>query len=350
MRHVDHNRRSVLTSLAALGTSAVLSPAFAAAPGAAPAPAKGARRIDVHHHFLPPRYMQEEHERSSASHNLSPSQLQAWSPQQALDEMDHNGVEVAIASISTPGVWYGDVAASRRLSREWNEYAAKAIHDHPGRFGLFAVVAPPDTEGALREIEYALDTLKADGIGLLSNYDGKWLGDAAFEPVMAELDRRKAVVYVHPTFAPCCTKLLPGVLPQMVEFPFETTRTIASLVIGGTLAKHPNIRFIFSHGGGTLPFLAGRITEILSRRIPAETIHKQLTALYYDTASAATPPTMAALMRFAPASHILFGSDYPFLKIGAGVKEFGEIKMAAGTRAAIERENALRLLPRLKSA
>ena len=339
------SRRTVLTSLAALGAGTVLSgtSAFAAA-------AAKPFRIDCHHHFLPPKYMKEEHERNAAyTHgSMTPSRLENWSPEQSLEVMERNGIATAIASISTPGVWCGDVELARRLSREWNEYAAQVIRDHPGRFGLFAVVAPPDADGALREIEYALDTLKADGIGLLSNYDGKLLGDPAFAPVFEELNRRKAVVYVHPTAAPCCMKVIPGVLPQMEEFPFDTTRTITSLMLNGTIAKNPNIRFIFSHGGGTVPFIAARIQETSRGRISGGA-EAALRTLYYDTAAVANGPAMAALMKLVPIQHILFGSDYPFVPAEADVTGLEKIRLTKGQARAIARGNAERLLPRLKA-
>jgi 6-methylsalicylate decarboxylase len=313
------------------------------------------RRIDVHLHFLPQRYMREERERVSGyTHGaMTPDRLMSWTPQQALEAMDENGIAFALGSVSTPGPWFGDVAAARRLSREWNEAAARTVKDHPGRFGFFACVAPPDPDGALKEIEYALDTLGADGIGLLSNYDGKPLGDRAFAPVFAELDRRKAVVYVHPTMHVACAALIPGLQPQAIEFPLDTTRTITSLLVTGTLARHPQISFIFSHGGGTLPFLAGRIGEVIGRNkdyaaLNPRGVGPELKRLYCDTASATSAPQLAAMLAFYDPAHILFGGDYPFVSPRHAVEGLDAYPLTAAMRAAIDRDNALALLPKLK--
>src|SRR5580658_10392199 len=321
-------RRQFLAGGLAAATTLPARRVLAQAPAVMPA----AKRIDVHHHFLPPQYMKEEHERINFGHDsVATNQLLSWSPSQSIEIMDRNGIATAIASITTPGVWFGDVAAARRLSRMWNDYAAEAIRNYPGRYGLFAVVPLPDTEGSLKEIEYALDTLKADGIGLLSSYDGKYLGDPAFAPIFTELNRRKAVVYVHPTVAACCGSVIPTVIPQTIEFPFDTTRTIPSLLINGTVVKNPDIRLIFSHGADVTP--NGVLAE--------------LRKFYYDTANAGRPAQIAALRGMAPTSQILFGTDYPFVKVAADIEDLEQTQFSQSEREAIERGNAIALLPRL---
>ncbi len=349
-------RRQFLASGLAAGAGLAAAAALPALRAIAQAPAvKPARRIDVHHHFLPPAYIKEEHERINFGHGaVSTSQLLSWTPSLSLEQMDQNGIATALVSVTTPGPWFGDVAAGRRLSRMWNEYAAEQIRNYPGRYGLFAAIPLPDTEGSLKEIEYALDTLKADGIGLLSSYDGKYLGDESFAPVFAELNRRKAIVYTHPTTSACCSHVQPGMPPQAIEYPFETTRTITSILVNGTVFNNPNIRWIFSHGGGATPMLAGRMVETVGRHPNAakfmpDGVMANLRKLYYDTASADSAGSMAALRVMAPLSHILFGTDYPFVKVAEGVKRLGEDEMSDADREAIDRGNAMALLPRLKA-
>jgi predicted TIM-barrel fold metal-dependent hydrolase len=208
------------------------------------------QRVDFHHHFHPPQHI--EAILAQRESGAPPK----WSPELSLEDMDKNGVATAIVSLVQPGIWLGDVQKSLRLARDCNEYGAKMVADHRGRFGFFAAIPLPDVEGSLREIEYALDTLRADGIGLMTSFDGKYLGDSAFAAVFEELNRRKAIVYTHPTQPQCCVGLVKDVPASSIECATDSTRTIASLLFNGTAARAKDIRFIFSHGGGTVPFLA----------------------------------------------------------------------------------------------
>jgi hypothetical protein len=214
------DRRTLLFNLGAAVIAASAPITFGATGALAQTTATSKRSfIDVHHHFVPPAYLAENRDR------VSPAALQ-WEPQKTLDAMYAQGVAIAVLSLPLPGVWFGDPQSARRMSRLCNEYAADLVRSHPGRFGLFPVVPLPDTEGSLREIEYALDVLKADGIGLLTSYGdssgSKWLGNPAFQPVFEELNRRKAVAFIHPTVPGCCQKLLPDVSPLVAEIPQDT--------------------------------------------------------------------------------------------------------------------------------
>lgn len=351
--HSGCTRRHVLGAAAAWGMMSIV-PTDA---GVAAQEISPRRRIDVHHHFLPPSYMRQELDRlSNYRHgNMGRSQLLGWTAQQSIEAMDEAGVELALGSVSTPGVWYGDVNAARRLSREWNEAAARTVGDHPGRFGFFGLVAPPDIDGALAEATYVLDILRADGIGLLSNYEGKLLGDPAFVPLLEELNRRRAIIYVHPTVAPCCVGLVPGFTPQQFDFPLDTTRTIASLLSSGALARFAEIRWIFSHGAGTLPFLANRISAVtrvskeLAERNPRG-VPYELKRLYCDIANAISPPQLAALTSYFPSTQLLYGSDFPFVAPKEEEAAFANYPLSAELRADIDRNNALRLFPRLRAS
>jgi predicted TIM-barrel fold metal-dependent hydrolase len=341
-------RRRVLGGLGALG-AAVAFPAGRLA--AQPAPAENI--VDVHHHIIPPQYVEAQRELMRKVGSDGANVLQ-WTPARSLDDMDKGGVRTAILSVSTPGPWNGKLDDSRRLARLLNDYAATLVRDHPGRFGFFATIPLPDTEGSLREIEYALDTLKADGIGLLTSYDGKWPGDPAFAPVYDELNRRKATVYSHPTVADCCVNVLPGVQPAAVEFMFDTTRAIVGLLTSGTFSRCPDIRFIFSHAGGTLPMVAGRVAGIamgdkaIAARLPNGPMH-EFKKLNFDIASMTNPMTFAALLKLVPAEQVLFGTDYPWGTTAMTSRGLRGIGLSAAELDAIERANALRMFPRLKA-
>lgn len=269
-------------------------------------------RIDVHHHILPPAYVRRLGARIGAQ-GLSGA-TPAWSAEVSLEAMDRNGIGLALTSVSSPGFWFGDTAESADLARASNEFAAALSKDHPRRFASFAGLPLPSIEASLDEIAYAFDRLGACGVTLMTNYSGKTLGDAAFAPVFDELNRRNAVVFIHPTLAGY-GHYMDSIPPPTLEFPFETTRAITSLIFSGTLSRCTNIRFIVPHAGGAAPFLAhriGRLTRIpaFQDKAPHGVLH-ELRRLYYDTALSANPVAFASLLQVADPARILFGSDYP---------------------------------------
>jgi predicted TIM-barrel fold metal-dependent hydrolase len=303
------------------------------------------RRIDVHHHVVPPAYLAEIAERRVGS-------TAKWTPELSIEDMEKSGIAKSVLSLIQPGVWFGDAGQARRLAREANDYGAGVARDFPGRFGLFATIPLPDAEGSLREIEYGLDVLKADGIGLMTSYGTRYLGDPLFAPVWEELSRRKAVVYTHPLAPECCKNPIQGISAAAIEYATDTTRTIASLVFSGAAARYPGIRWIFSHGGGTMPFLLSRFTheeKIIKNReaVLPKGVMFELKKFHYDTAQAHHAGALDALTRLVPVAHILLGSDYPFRSGTDVVEGLGAYGFKAGELRAIERDNALRLMPAL---
>jgi predicted TIM-barrel fold metal-dependent hydrolase len=341
-----HRRQLLAGGAATVAAAAGFAPnAFAQAPAA-----ERPFRIDTHHHLSSPGFITEITNRRTGQ-----VPLMQWTVAKSIDDMDQGGVATAILSISEPGVTFGDAAAARALARECNDFGARIIADHPGRFGLFAIVPLPDVEGSLREIAYALDTLKADGICMMTDYQGKFLGDAAFTPVMEELNRRKAIVYTHPNRNDCCRNMIPDVPDPVVELGTDTARTITSIMFSGTAAKFPDIQWIFSHAGGTAPGLMQRFTSLfnarkdLQPRLPEGPAH-YMQRFYYDTASATTVHPLAALTQLVKPSQILFGTDYPFgpaKAVAAGLRATG--LFSADDLQAIERGNAARMMPRFRT-
>lgn len=309
-------------------------------------------RIDTHHHPYPKVYVTKTGEVLRHTTHAFYERLTKWEPAQAIAAMDKSGIAVSVLSISTPSVWLGSAQASRDFARECNEAAAEIQRDHKGRFGHFAALPLPDTEGCLHEIEYALDELNADGFALTTNYVDQYPGDDAFAAVFDELNRRKAVVYFHPTAASFAFNVIPNIPPPTIEFPFDTTRAITSLLFGGTFHRCPNIKWIFSHGGGALPMLAGRLAELaknrpeLNARVPNGVMH-ELSKLYVDVVGVTSPGALRAVLDIVPMSHLLFGSDFPFWDPEVTIKGLAGLKLSAADLQAIERDNALKLLPNL---
>jgi predicted TIM-barrel fold metal-dependent hydrolase len=309
--------------------------------------------IDIHHHAIPPFYLAENRERIAGSRGgqISRAWLE-WTPQLTITAMDEHDVRTAVLSLSTPGVWFGDTAAARSTARRFNDYAAALARDYPRRFGLFAAIPLPDTEGSLREIEHAFDVLGADGVGLLTSYEERWLGDRAFWPVLEELDRRGAVVFVHPTTPGACRTLLPGIPTMMAEVPQDTTRAVVSLLFSGALARFSRIRFVLCHAGGSVPVVAGRMRDYcppeLAENLPAGGIEAALRGLHYDIAVGGHRPALAALASLVPTSQILFGSDHPYRPLAETATTLGQTGFSAAELLAIGRDNAFALLPRLR--
>jgi predicted TIM-barrel fold metal-dependent hydrolase len=341
----DLGRREFLAGVVAAGASALIARDLLAAQTPKPTP----YRIDVHNHLTPPSYAAE----LGPKHLISEPVLR-WTPEKDLEDMDAAGVATSITSLAPPGAWHGDDAMARRLARSCNEEAARLVADHKGRFGMFVNLPMPDVEGSLREIEYGLDTLKADGVAMYTSYGDKWLGDQAFDPVFDELNRRRAVVYTHPKSANCCRNVLPNIPDSEIEYGTDTTRAITEFVFGGTARRCPNVRVIFSHAGGTMPFLIERFVNLAKGPAFASQLPQgflaEATKLYYDTAQTANTAAMSALVKVVPVSQILFGTDFPFRTAADHVKGLDDCGVfTAKNLREIGRENAARLLPRYKT-
>ncbi|WP_043833639.1 amidohydrolase family protein [Muricoccus aerilatus] len=344
-------RRGLLRGAAALGAALGSGLAWSAllpTPALAQAAASKPRRIDVHHHLTPPLYKDVALSRVE----MSPP-ARDWTPEKTVADMDAAGIDVAMLSVSTPGLGFAEGEERRRLARVCNEYAAEMAQRHPGRFGSFAAVPLPDVDGALAEAVYALDTLKADGLLLFTSYGNTWLGDEKLHPLYEELNRRKAIVATHPLSPQCCTNVVPQIADTVVEFGTDTSRTIASLMFSGTAAKYPDIRFIFSHAGGTLPFLIERLD--FQARPPAQSaklyggaVRPALGHFLYDTAQAANPVALGALRQLVPTSQIVLGTDFPYRTSPEQVQGLAGCGLDPATLRAIECGNAEALIPRLK--
>ena len=344
------SRRSFLAGAAAVGASAML-PASRTSVQAAPV-----KLIDTHHHYYPPAYKKTQidwEDRHKVPHFAS---VNDWTRENDLEAMDKNGITTAMLSLaSTPGTWFDEGAEKAHdWARLCSDFAAEMVRDKPGRYALFAPLSMLDADATLKEIEYVFDTLKADGVNLQTNYGEKWLGDPAYKPVLEELNRRKAVVYVHPLVASCCGRLSVGAFPAVIEVPHDTTRTIVSLLLSGRFAQQRDIKWLFSHAGGTLPFLAGRIEAFYEQRARApggfapDGIEAELRRLSYDTANATHPAAMAALMKLVPVSQITYGTDYPYFPLNQ-IDNLRQLGLPASDLDAIASANAARLVPRLSA-
>jgi aminocarboxymuconate-semialdehyde decarboxylase len=309
--------------------------------------------VDIHHHMLPDFFWQATNEADHPVGGIAPP---PWSRASALSFLDDAGIDVAVTSISTPGVHTGDDTAARALARRCNELAAELTRDRPDRFGGFACLPLPDVDGALAELAYALDDLRLDGVVLFSNARGTYLGDPQFAALFDELQRRAAVVFVHPNPSPDPGAHAPGLPDSLIDYPADTTRAIARLHYGNTFARTPDVTYIFAHAGGTVPYLAGRFAIIdqmhvipgaEARATAAETFRR----LYWDTALSWSDPVLRMLRDVVGIDRVLFGSDYPYLRRDLAVSCRQHIQaspeLTDSERMAVLGGTATKLIPRL---
>ena len=324
------------------------------------------KRIDVHCHYVPDFYLAA----ATTAGRAEPDGIAAmpyWSEADALATMDRLDVRTSFLSISSPGVHFGDDAAARTLARQVNEEGARLARDNPGRFGLFASTPLPDVDGAVAEVRHAFDHLHADGVVLETNFHGVYLGDERLEPLYAELNARRATVFIHPTspHCPCCAyeqqnqaaaTMALGYPRPMLEFIFETTRTVTNMVLSGVLDRHPHINVIVPHAGAALPILAARVELLLPMLSPPgspalPSLRAGLRQLHFDLAGAPVPEMLSVLLQVADPGHIHYGSDWPFTPA-----KVCEMLLAAindtplldnALKQKIMHDNAARLFPRL---
>ena len=309
------------------------------------------RTIDVHAHFLPPVYL--EALQTAGLKTLDGGMaIPTWTPESALAIMDEIGIAGALLSVSSPHVNFVDQNTAKALCRSINDYAAEMRRLHPDRFGAFAILPLPDMDACLAELDHALDHLELDGVALPTHTEGFYLGEERLRPLLEALNERGVTVFIHPT-SPCCFEAFGLELPApMIEFPFDTTRTAASLLYSGALTRFPKINWILPHGGGTLPFLAPRIAAIGSspavgdRAVPPPNAMQAFARFFYDTALSVTPQQMTALRALAPITQILYGTDYPFAnedrqRMAAGA--FAALPFTADEETMVRRGNAARL-------
>ena len=312
--------------------------------------------VDVHHHVFPDFYWEASNEDGNAAGGITPP---PWSLDGAIAYLDEAEIDIAVASISTPGVHFGDDRAARTLARRVNEYLADIKREHPDRFGAFAAIPLPDVDGSLEQIKYALDTLRLDGVSLMTNADGSYLGDSRFDAVSEELQRRAAVVFVHPTASPDPTAHTLGLPDSLLDYPVDTSRAIAKLHFSNTFARTPDVKYVIPHAGGTIPFVASRfaivdqmnvIPDADERGTFADTVRR----LYWDTASAFSDPVLAMLRSVIGLDRVLLGTDYPYphdaISIGGVEHIRNSAELDDDSQPSVLGDTAARLLPGLGPA
>jgi 6-methylsalicylate decarboxylase len=309
-------------------------------------------RIDVHHHLVPPFWAE-----ALSGHGGDPSGWHSpgWSADTSLAFMDGQRIATAVLSLTAPSVTGWETAGRREMARRVNEFGAELVARRPDRFGSFATLPLPDLEGALGELEYAFDVLGADGVVLLSNYAGHYLGDPAFGPLWSELDRRAAVVFIHP--AKPQIPIIEDIPGPIVDYPFDTTRTAVQLVLNGVVARSPRVKIILSHAGGFLPYAAHRFAELAPtvrpNAPPVPQLIESFRSFYFDTALSSGPASLLALQNFARPGHILYGGDFPYAPASVGASftaELDSFDFPRDVRPVINNGGAQQIFARVREA
>jgi 6-methylsalicylate decarboxylase len=309
--------------------------------------------IDLHQHVIPDFYWEASNEDGNLAGGINPPR---WTLDGAIAYLDEAGIDVAVPSISAPGVHFGDDAAARILARRVNEYLAEIKRDRPDRFGGFASLPLPDVDGSLEALEYAFEVLELDGVSMMTNAGGSYLGDSRFTAIFDELQRRQAVVFVHPTASPDPIAHTLGLPDALLDYPVDTSRAIAKLHYSNTFARTPDVKYLFPHGGGTIPYVASRFGIVdamgvipgADERGPfAETV----TRLHWDTASAFSEPVLHMLRSVTGLENVVFGTDFPYphdeISIGGLRSVQRTAELDDNERRAVLGGNASRLIPRL---
>ena len=335
----------------------------AAPPRPIPPDVKNTRGIDVHHHYAPPGWIKVLAEQDAL--NVEP--WMGWTPAKAVEAMDRAGVQTSYSSITVPGIYFAEGFGNQQappgakfkndvpaLAREANEFGARMKSDYPGRFGIWASLPLPDVDASLKEIAYAFDTLKLDGFGSITSVGTRYLGDKSFTPVFEELNRRSATVYTHPGSAPCCLYALPGVGPTTLEYSHDTARAIVSWVNSGSAERFPNIKWIFSHGGGSIwsaRYIGGEIgrdPKAFASRAQQPRLLSFLRRFYYDTAATSNFLQMQNLKTLVGLSQVVLGADHPYGDPVDYILDLRDLQasgvITAQDRQNIERGNMARLL------
>jgi predicted TIM-barrel fold metal-dependent hydrolase len=320
--------------------AAAMGAAAAALPKGAHAAAVNPRRIDTHCHVVPPAFITAQHEEKSPD-------FMRWSVQGLLDQMDNNGIESGVLSLNSPGVDFTDAAAAAKLARDCNEFTAQMVRDRPKRFGLLTALPLLHTDESLKEIAYGYDTLKADGICLVTSYKGKYLGDKQFDPIWEELNRRKAVVFSHPQ-TPIGDH---SERDRILEMPFDTARAVFDLVLASHFKKYPDIRWIFAHGGGGLPFLWQRIQDSESKRsdVVRGGLQATLKDVHFDVVGAANKIDFQLISQLWGMNRLTFGTDWSFVEAKVTADNVDKLNLSAADAYAVNRGNAEKLFPRFKA-